>query len=69
MHSLYWIWSLSDTWGATRSTFSMNWILTRSTFYLNWVLKTFWIYEGFLEQKSCLTPISESTRILIFQTP
>jgi hypothetical protein len=30
MHSLYRIWFLSETWGATRSTFSMNRVLTRS---------------------------------------
>jgi hypothetical protein len=30
--------------------------------------QTFRIYDGFLEQKFCQMPISESTRILIFQT-
>lgn len=68
MHSLYRIWFLSETWGVTRSTFSMNRVLTRSNILFELGTPTFWIYEGFLEQKSCLTPISESTRILIFQT-
>ncbi len=35
MHSLYWIWFLSETWGATRSTFSTNWVLKHSEYMMD----------------------------------